>query len=123
VGYLKTRVQFGRPIGEFQALKHRCADLAVEAESARMTAHAAVRAAVSDPDECAVAAPLAKRYCADAFFHAAAEMIQLHGGIGFTWEHDAHLYLKRAKTTQLLHGTPSELRTLIGRRAGLLPRA
>jgi len=121
VEYLKTRVQFGRPIGEFQALKHRCADLAVEVESARMTAHAAVRAAVADPDGFAVAAPLAKRYCADVFFHAAAEMIQLHGGIGFTWEHDAHLYLKRAKSTQLLHGTPSELRTLIGRRAGLLP--
>jgi alkylation response protein AidB-like acyl-CoA dehydrogenase len=121
VEYLKTRVQFGHPIGEFQALKHRCADLAVEVESARMTAHAAVRAAMSDAGEFALAAPLAKRYCADVFFHAAAEMIQLHGGIGFTWEHDAHLYLKRAKTTQLLHGTPSDLRTLVGRRAGLLP--
>ncbi|MCL2581320.1 MAG: acyl-CoA/acyl-ACP dehydrogenase [Streptosporangiales bacterium] len=121
VEYLKTRVQFGRPIGEFQALKHRCADLAAELESAWMTAHAAVRAALSDPEEFAIAAPLAKRYCADAFFRAAAEMIQLHGGIGFTWEHDAHRYLKRAKSTQLLHGTPAELRTLIARRAGLLP--
>jgi alkylation response protein AidB-like acyl-CoA dehydrogenase len=120
VEYLKTRVQFGRPIGEFQALKHRCADLLVQVESARMTARAAVRAAVSDPAEFAVAAPLAKRYCADVFFHAAAETIQLHGGIGFTWEHDAHLYLKRAKSTQLLHGTPAELRTLIARRAGIL---
>ncbi|HSZ39616.1 MAG TPA: acyl-CoA dehydrogenase family protein [Trebonia sp.] len=121
VEYLKTRVQFGHPIGEFQALKHRCADLAVEAESAHMTAHAAVHAAVSGDDgELAIAAPLAKRYCADAFFRAAAETIQLHGGIGFTWEHAAHLYLKRAKSTQLLHGTPSELRTLIARRAGLL---
>jgi alkylation response protein AidB-like acyl-CoA dehydrogenase len=120
VEYLKTRVQFGRPIGEFQALKHRCADLAVEAESSHMTAHAAIQAALSDPDELLIAAPLAKRYCADVFFHAAAEMIQLHGGIGFTWEHDAHLYLKRAKSTQLLHGTPGELRSVIGRRAGLL---
>jgi alkylation response protein AidB-like acyl-CoA dehydrogenase len=121
VEYLKTRVQFGRPIGEFQALKHRCADLAVEAESAHMTARAALRATVSgDDDELAIAAPLAKRYCADVFCHAAAEMIQLHGGIGFTWEHAAHLYLKRAKSTQLLHGTPGELRALIGRRAGLL---
>jgi alkylation response protein AidB-like acyl-CoA dehydrogenase len=122
VEYLKTRVQFGRPIGEFQALKHRCADLAVEVESARMTAHAAVLAAATgDDDELAIAAPLAKRYCADVFFHAAAEMIQLHGGIGFTWEHDAHLYLKRAKSTQLLHGTSAQLRTLVGRRTGILP--
>ena len=120
VEYLKTRVQFGRPIGEFQALKHRCADLLVQVESARMTARAAVRAAMSDADEFAVAAPLAKRYCADVFFQVAAEMIQLHGGIGFTWEHDAHLYLKRAKSTQLLHGTPAELRILIARRAGII---
>jgi alkylation response protein AidB-like acyl-CoA dehydrogenase len=120
VEYLKTRVQFGRPIGQFQALKHRCADLAVAAESAWMTAHAAIQAAVGDPAEFTVAAPLAKRYCADAFFAVAAETIQLHGGIGFTWEHDAHLYLKRAKSTQLLHGTPSDLRHEIARRAALL---
>jgi alkylation response protein AidB-like acyl-CoA dehydrogenase len=120
VEYLKTRVQFGRLIGEFQALKHRAADLAVAAESAWMTAHAAIQAAVSDPAEFAVAAPLAKRYCADAFFSVAAETIQLHGGIGFTWEHDAHLYFKRAKSTQLLHGTPAELRHEVARRAALL---
>ena len=119
VGYLKTRVQFGRPVGTFQALKHRCADLAVEVASARATADAAVRAAVSSPDELPVLAPLAKRYCADVFWHAAAEMIQLHGGIGFTWEHDAHRYLKRAKTTQLLHGSPAELRREVADRAGL----
>jgi acyl-CoA dehydrogenase len=129
VGYLKTRVQFGRPIGTFQALRHRCADLAVEVTSARATAYAAVRAAVSagtgSPEsaasaaELAVLAPLAKRHCADVFWHAAAEMIQLHGGIGFTWEHEAHRYLKRAKTTQLRHGTPAELRRLVGQRAGL----
>jgi alkylation response protein AidB-like acyl-CoA dehydrogenase len=126
VEYLKTRVQFGKPIGEFQALKHRCADLAVAVESAWMTAHAAIRAATNDlgktgdPEELKIAAPLAKRYCADAYFRVAAETIQLHGGIGFTWEHDAHLYFKRAKSTQLLHGTPSELRRLIATRAGLL---
>lgn len=113
VDYLKTRVQFGRPIGEFQALKHRCADLAVKAESARMTAHAAVRAAMSDPSEFAVAAPLAKRYCADVFFDAAAEMIQLHGGIGFTWEHPAHLYLKRAKAASVAFGTPGAYRAAL----------
>ena len=123
VGYLKTRVQFGRPIGAFQALRHRCADLAVEVASARATAYAAVRAAASagpgSPAELAVLGPLAKRHCVDVFWHVAAEMIQLHGGIGFTWEHEAHRYLKRAKTSQLLHGTPAELRRLVGQRAGL----
>ena len=124
VGYLKTRVQFGRPIGAFQALRHRCADLAVEVASARATAYAAVRAAASpagSPAELAVLGPLAKRHCVDVFWHVAAEMIQLHGGIGFTWEHEAHLYLKRAKSTQLLLGPVSALRAEIGAAAGLLP--
>jgi alkylation response protein AidB-like acyl-CoA dehydrogenase len=120
VGYLKTRVQFGRPIGAFQALRHRCADLAAEVASARATAYAAVRAAAESPAELPVLGPLAKRHCTDVFWHAAAEMIQLHGGIGFTWEHEAHRYLKRAKTSQLLHGTPAELRRLVAQRAGLL---
>jgi len=119
VGYLKTRVQFGRPIGAFQALRHRCADLAVEVMSARATAYAAVRAATGSPAELPVLGPLAKRHCVDVFWHVAAEMIQLHGGIGFTWEHEAHRYLKRAKTSQLLHGNPAELRRLVGQRAGL----
>jgi alkylation response protein AidB-like acyl-CoA dehydrogenase len=119
VDYLQSRVQFGRPIGAFQALKHRCADLAVEVSSAQATAGAAVRAAAGSPGELPVLAPLAKRYCADVFFRTAAEMIQLHGGIGFTWEHDAHRYLKRAKATQLLHGSPAELRRLVAHRAGL----
>jgi acyl-CoA dehydrogenase len=124
VGYLKTREQFGRPIGAFQALRHRCADLAVEVTSARSTAYAAVRAAAAPAGtasaaELAVLGPLAKRHCVDVFWHVAAEMIQLHGGIGFTWEHEAHRYLKRAKTSQLLHGNPAELRRLVSQRAGL----
>ena len=119
VGYLKTRVQFGRPIGAFQALRHRCADLAVEVASARATAYAAVRAAAGSPAELPVLGPLAKRHCVDVFWHVAAEMIQLHGGIGFTWEHEAHRYLKRAKTSQLLHGNPAELRRIVSQRAGL----
>jgi alkylation response protein AidB-like acyl-CoA dehydrogenase len=114
VHYLKTRQQFGRPIGTFQALRHRCADLAVEVSSARATAWAALAA-----DDVSVLGPLAKKYCADVFWHVAAEMIQLHGGIGFTWEHQAHRYLKRAKTTQLLHGSPAQLRRLVAERAGL----
>jgi acyl-CoA dehydrogenase len=119
VAYLKSRTQFGRPIGTFQALKHRCADLAVEVSAARATAQAAVTAATSAPGTLPVLAPLAKRYCVDVFCHVTAEMIQLHGGIGFTWEHEAHRYFKRAKTSQLLLGTPGELRRLIAQRAGL----
>ena len=124
VAYLRTREQFGRALGTFQALRHRCADLAVEVASARATAYAAVRAAASSASpasaaELAVLGPLAKRHCVDVFWHVAAEMIQLHGGIGFTWEHEAHRYLKRAKATQLLHGTPAELRRLVSQRAGL----
>ena len=116
VGYLETRRQFGRVIGSFQALRHRCADLAVEVTAAQATAAAAV---ACGPAELEVTAALAKLYCADVFWHAAAEMIQLHGGIGFTWEHAAHRYLKRAKATQLLVGTRGELRALIGAVAGL----
>ncbi|HUN33475.1 MAG TPA: acyl-CoA dehydrogenase family protein [Trebonia sp.] len=116
VGYLKTRRQFGQVIGSFQALRHRCADLAVEVTAAQATAAAAVAAR---PAELEVTAALAKLYCADTFWHAASEMIQLHGGIGFTWEHPAHRYLKRAKANQLLVGTQGELRALIGAVAGL----
>jgi acyl-CoA dehydrogenase len=119
VGYLKSRRQFGRPIGAFQALRHRCADLAVEVASARATAQAAVEAASCRRGGFPVLAPLAKRYCADVFWHVTAEMIQLHGGIGFTWEHEAHRYLKRAKTSQLLLGSPGRLRRLVAQRAGL----
>jgi alkylation response protein AidB-like acyl-CoA dehydrogenase len=119
VAYLKTREQFGRPIGGFQALRHRTADLAVAVASAQATARAAVRAAVAEPAGLPVLGPLSKRHCAGVFWQVAAEMLQLHGGIGFTWEHQTHRYLKRAKSTQLLHGSPAELRRLVTDRAGL----
>jgi len=121
VEYLKTRRQFGRPIGSFQALKHRAADLAVAVESAHATARAAVWTAATDPARLATLAPLAALHCSRTFVQVAAEMIQLHGGIGFTWEHETHLYLKRAKSTQLLLGPVSGLRTEIAGQAGLLP--
>jgi alkylation response protein AidB-like acyl-CoA dehydrogenase len=121
VEYLKMRRQFGRPVGSFQALQHRCADLAVALASARATARAAVWTAAADPAGLAVLAPLAALHCSRTFLQVAGEMIQLHGGIGFTWEHEAHLYFKRAKATQLLLGPVSALRTEIGRQAGLLP--
>ncbi|HEX6476456.1 MAG TPA: acyl-CoA dehydrogenase family protein, partial [Acidimicrobiales bacterium] len=98
VEYAKERVQFGRPIGSFQAIKHKCADMLLEVESAKSAAYYAGWAAADSSDELPVVASLAKAYCSDAYFHAAAENIQIHGGIGFTWEHDAHLYFKRAKS-------------------------
>ena len=98
VEYAKVRVQFGRPIGSFQAIKHKCADMLLEVESAKSAAYYAGWAAAEDNDELPVVASLAKAYCSEAYFHATAENIQIHGGIGFTWEHPAHLYFKRAKS-------------------------
>jgi alkylation response protein AidB-like acyl-CoA dehydrogenase len=119
VDYAKVRVQFGRPIGSFQAIKHKCADMLVQVESARSAAYHAGWAAASDPDELMVAAPLAKSHCSEAFFFCAAENIQIHGGIGFTWEHDAHLYFKRAKTDELLFGSPAYHRALLADALGV----
>ena len=106
VEYAKTRIQFGRPIGSFQAIKHKCADMLLEVESAKSAAYYAGWAAAEDSDELPVVASLAKSYCSEAYFHAAAENIQIHGGIGFTWEHPAHLYFKRAKSSELMLGRP-----------------
>jgi alkylation response protein AidB-like acyl-CoA dehydrogenase len=119
VEYAKSRVQFGRPIGSFQAIKHKCADMLVKVESARSAAYYAGWAATHDEAELAIAAPLAKAYCSEAFFFCAAENIQVHGGIGFTWEHDAHLYFRRAKTDELLFGTPAEHRRVLAERLGI----
>ena len=118
VEYAKVRVQFGRPIGSFQAIKHKCADMLLEVESAKSAAYYAAGTAAEDSDELPVIASLAKAYCSDAYFHATAENIQIHGGIGFTWEHDAHLYFKRAKSSEVLLGDATyhreRLATLIG---------
>jgi alkylation response protein AidB-like acyl-CoA dehydrogenase len=119
VDYAKVRVQFGRPIGSFQAIKHKCADMLLEVESARSAAYYAGWAAAEDNDELPVVASLAKSYCSEAYFHAAAENIQIHGGIGFTWEHPAHLYFKRAKSSELLFGDPAYHRELLAQRIGI----
>jgi alkylation response protein AidB-like acyl-CoA dehydrogenase len=119
VEYAKVRVQFGRPIGSFQAIKHKCADMLLEVESAKSAAYYAGWAAAEDSDELPVVASLAKAYCSDAYFHSAAENIQIHGGIGFTWEHPAHLYFKRAKTDELYLGDPTYHRELLAQRIGL----
>lgn len=119
VDYAKERKQFGRAIGSFQAIKHKCADMLVQIESARSAAYYAGWAASNSHDELTVAAPTAKAYCSDAYFFCASENIQVHGGIGFTWEHDAHLFFKRAKTSQLMFGDPAEWRALLASRLGV----
>jgi alkylation response protein AidB-like acyl-CoA dehydrogenase len=105
VAYVKERRQFARPVGSFQALKHRLADLWVEVTQARAASrYAAACLATGDPDA-KVAVALAQAYCSEVAVHAAQECVQLHGGIGFTWEHPAHLYLKRAKADSIAFGT------------------
>jgi len=106
VAYVKERRQFARPVGSFQGLKHRLADLWVAVTQARAAArYAAACLATGDPDT-KVAVAMAKAYCSEVAVLAAQECVQMHGGIGFTWEHPAHLYLKRAKADSIAFGTP-----------------
>ena len=121
VAYLKERRQFARPIGSFQALKHRVADVWIQVTQARAAArYAAACLADGDPDT-PVAIALAKAACGDAAVHAAQECVQMHGGIGFTWEHPAHLLLKRAKSGSMAFGTPDRHRAALARLADLPP--
>ncbi|MDQ1478376.1 MAG: hypothetical protein QOE62_3605, partial [Actinomycetota bacterium] len=107
VEYAKDRVQFGRPIGSFQAVKHRCADMLVDVEGMRSTVYwAAWCIGAGDPDA-SVAASTAKIWCGDASKRVMASALQVHGGIGFTWEHDLHFFLKRAQLDQLAFGDAS----------------
>jgi alkylation response protein AidB-like acyl-CoA dehydrogenase len=119
VAYAKVREQFGRPIGSFQAVKHRCADLLVEVESLRSAVGYAAAAVAADSTEVPVLASLLKAYASEVYSHVAGENIQIHGGIGFTWEHDAHLYLKRAKASELFLGDASYHRERLATRIGL----
>lgn len=119
VEYAKNRVQFGRPIGSFQAIKHKCADMLLDVESAKSAAYYAAWAAQELNEELPVAASLAKSFCSEAYFHCAAENIQIHGGIGFTWEHHAHLYFKRAKSSELFLGDPAYHRELLAQLLGI----
>ena len=114
VEYAKSRYQFGRPIGSYQAVKHRCAEMLVRVESSKSAAYHSVRA-LDDPEERSVAAPMAASISSENFVWIAGENIQIHGGIGFTWEHDAHIYLKRAKAASLLFGSPGMQRDRLGR--------
>jgi alkylation response protein AidB-like acyl-CoA dehydrogenase len=119
VEYAKVRKQFGRPIGSFQAIKHKCADMLMMIESARSAAFYASALASQGDENLEEAASSAKAICSDTFFHCAAENIQIHGGIGFTWEHAAHMYFKRAKSTETLLGDPSFHRERVAQQMGL----
>jgi alkylation response protein AidB-like acyl-CoA dehydrogenase len=106
VEYAKERIQFGQAIGSFQAIKHKCVDVLVDVESARSAAYYALGAASQRSEELSASAALAKAFCSDASVLATHENIQIHGGIGFTWELAAHLYYKRAKSMELYLGDP-----------------
>jgi alkylation response protein AidB-like acyl-CoA dehydrogenase len=118
VEYAKVREQFGRPIGSFQAIKHKCASMLVDLESSRSAVYYGLWAVAAGDEEVPKVASLAKSFCVDAYLAACGESIQIHGGIGFTWEHPAHLYLKRAKNAQLFLGSSDfhrqRLASLIG---------
>ncbi len=116
--YAKQRVQFGRVIGSFQAIKHKLADMMLAVESARSALSYAVRL-LDTPDAMEEAAATASAACSEAFLQCAGDAIQIHGGIGFTWEHDAHLYFKRARASAALFGGPAHHYETIARLIGL----
>lgn len=120
VNYAKIRVQFGRVIGSFQAIKHKAADMLVATESAKAAVQLAADAADSGDEQFLLLAHVAKATCSDAYFRTAAENIQIHGGIGFTWEHDAHLFFKRAKSSEVMWGNGDFHREALARRLAIV---
>jgi len=121
VAYVRERRQFGRQIGSFQAVKHRLADLWTTITLARAASRYAAACLADDDKDAPVAVALAKSACCDAAVTAAQECVQLHGGIGFTWEHPAHLYLKRAKAASVAYGTPGAHRAALAALVNLPP--
>jgi alkylation response protein AidB-like acyl-CoA dehydrogenase len=117
--YAKSRLQFGRPIGSYQAIKHKCAEMLVAVEMAKSAAYNALFIAAANEPDFIEAAHLAKACCSEVYFHAAADNIQIHGGMGFTWEASAHLYFKRAKASDLLFGDAAHHREELAKRIGL----
>ncbi len=111
--YAKDRIQFGRPIGSFQAIQHMCANMLLQIESAKSLAYNSVRVDMDDHTELEMSALLAKSYCSEVYNKVAGDNIQIHGGIGFTWEHPAHLYFKKAKSDSLLFGSSKSARSKI----------
>jgi acyl-CoA dehydrogenase len=119
VEYAKLRMQFGRPIGSFQAIKHKCATMLLKVEGARSAAHHALWTADGSPAELPLAAAVAQIACWQAFYHCAEENILIHGGIGYTWEHPAHLYFKRAAAGRSTLGDPSAHREALAHLLGM----
>ena len=119
VDYANSRIQFGRPIGSFQAIKHKCAEVLVEVEAAKAACTYAALAVANNDEQVRSVASMSKAFCADAFYRAASENIQIHGGIGFTFQHDAHLYFKRAKGTQIMFGDSNFHRERVAQMIGL----
>ncbi len=119
VSYVMQRRQFGRQIGSFQAVKHRLADLLVEVEAARSAAAFAAACVAGGSDQLPIAASAAQVACSETFSRATAEYVQLHGGIGFTWEHPAHLYVRRARSSEVLFGTADDHRARLAVLLGL----
>jgi alkylation response protein AidB-like acyl-CoA dehydrogenase len=119
VNYAKLRVQFGRTIGSFQAIKHKLADMLLDVELAKSAAYYAAQAAAVDDPEWPALASLAKAAASETYLHTAAECIQIHGGIGFTWDNDTHLWFKRAKSSEVFLGQPSYHRELLMQRWGV----
>jgi len=113
VEYAKTRQQFGKPIGIYQAVSHKLADMLLEVESAKSVTYYAAWAVDADAPDRSLACSIAKSYTSDAYRHATGSGIQVHGGIGFTWEHDMHLYFKRAKASEVTLGDPTFHRELV----------
>jgi alkylation response protein AidB-like acyl-CoA dehydrogenase len=119
VEYAKDRKQFDRPIGAYQAVSHQCAEMLKQVEGARSLAYYAGWAADAAPDEFSLAASMAKAYASDAGWNVTASSLQVHGGIGFTWEHDLHWFLKRAKTDGVLYGSARDHRERVAELAGM----
>jgi len=119
VAYAKERQQFGRPIGSFQAIKHKAADMLVAVESARSALYYAACIVDDGSDDLATNASLAKAWCSEAYFKCAADNIQIHGGVGFTWEYDPHLHFKRARASEGWLGTPADHRERVAKALGL----
>jgi alkylation response protein AidB-like acyl-CoA dehydrogenase len=119
VEYAKDRKQFDRPIGAYQAVSHACAEMLKQVEGSRSLVYYAGWAADAAPDEFSLAASMAKAYASDAGWNVSASALQVHGGIGFTWEHDLHWFLKRAKTDGVLYGSARDHRERVAELAGL----
>jgi alkylation response protein AidB-like acyl-CoA dehydrogenase len=119
VDYAKVRTQFGRPIGSFQAVQHKCANMMIDVEGAKSAGYYASWAVSNEVAEASLAAALAKAAASDAFRRVSADGIQLHGGIGFTWDHDMHLYFKRAKSSEFTFGDANWNRELVAQAINL----